>query len=189
MLIDLHVHTTRGASDSSLTPAELVKEAKRIGLDGVCVTEHSSVWQESAARTLAEESGLVILRGMEVNTDLGHLVAFGLESYIGGIHRAGELKRVVEAMGGFIVAVHPFRWFFSPMPLPVNGSYHRATTLEEALKMPLFEIANELEVLNGACLPLENDFAFQVAQRLGKRGTGGSDAHSTHGLGSCLTVF
>ena len=55
--------------------------------------------------------------------------------------------------------------------------------------MPLFEIADELEVLNGACLPLENDFAFQVAQRLGKRGTGGSDAHFLMQVGTAYTIF
>ena len=39
------------------------------------------------------------------------------------------------------------------------------------------------------CLTEENAFTCEVARCLGMRGTGGSDVHSTHGLGSCVTVF
>ena len=34
-----------------------------------------------------------------------------------------------------------------------------------------------------------NLFALDVAGRLGLVGTGGSDVHSTHGLGKCITIF
>ena len=35
----------------------------------------------------------------------------------------------------------------------------------------------------------ENEFAYKVAQYLGKTITGGSDAHSTHGIGTYTTIF
>jgi predicted metal-dependent phosphoesterase TrpH len=37
-IIDMHLHTVKGASDSSLTPQQLVEEAHRIGLDGLNIT-------------------------------------------------------------------------------------------------------------------------------------------------------
>ena len=46
-----------------------------------------------------------------------------------------------------------------------------------------------VEVANGSNTDRENRFVFQVARHLGLGGTGGSDAHSTHGLGRCVTVL
>jgi hypothetical protein len=44
-------------------------------------------------------------------------------------------------------------------------------------------------VLNGANTMRENYFALQVANALGKPGTGGSDAHSRSGVGYYCTGF
>lgn len=187
MIIDLHVHTTRGASDSSLTPQELVAEAKRVGLDAVCLTEHGRLWQSSEFDEFARQHNLHIFRGMEIETELGHIVVFGLNGYVSGIHQAQELKRVAEAAGAFLIAVHPFRHLFDRVS--ANRDYLRTLSLEAACQIPLFEMVHEIEVTNGGCTDAENFFALQVAKRLGLRGTGGSDAHSIHGLGCCTTIF
>ena len=39
-IIDMHIHTTRGASDSGLSPDDLASEARRRGLTGVHISEH-----------------------------------------------------------------------------------------------------------------------------------------------------
>ena len=65
-LFDLHVHTVRGSSDSSLTPQELVKSARAIGLDGVCLTEHSGGWELQELEREFADAGLRVFRGLEV---------------------------------------------------------------------------------------------------------------------------
>lgn len=186
MIIDLHVHTIRGGSDSSLSPEELVAEAKRLGLDGVCLTEHGRCWDRHEWQAFAQKKGLVLLRGMEVETELGHILVFGLDGYVSGIHRATELRRVVETAGGFMIAVHPFRRLFDR---PHFGRQDRIPTVAEASASPIFGLVDDIEVVNGGCSDQENFFALQVAKRLEMRGTGGSDAHSKHGLGCFTTVF
>ena len=59
----------------------------------------------------------------------------------------------------------------------------------EAARHPLFDLVDEIEVANGANTERESAFALEVASELGFRGTGGSDAHSVHGLGKAVTVF
>ena len=54
---------------------------------------------------------------------------------------------------------------------------------------PIFGMVDAIEVANGANTDHENRFALEAARHLGLGGTGGSDAHSLHGLGSCVTVF
>ena len=46
-----------------------------------------------------------------------------------------------------------------------------------------------MEVANGSNTDRENHFTLDVARHLGFVGTGGSDAHSTHGIGRCVTIF
>src|SRR3970040_2264827 len=102
-IVDMHVHTVRGASDSSLTPDQLIGEARRIGLGGVNITEHDRVWDARQIEELRERSGLFVSRGMEGATDMGHMIVIGLESYLPGIRRATELRRAGDEAGGFML--------------------------------------------------------------------------------------
>jgi hypothetical protein len=62
-------------------------------------------------------------------------------------------------------------------------------TPEQAARLPVFRIVDAIEVLNGGNTVRENLFALKVAEVLDKPGTGGSDAHSTQGIGLYCVVF
>ncbi len=189
-IVDMHVHTVRGASDSSLTPDQLLEEARRIGLTGVNITEHDRAWDDHEWEAFRRRAGSLFLsRGMEVSTDLGHIIVVGLTRYVPGIRRAVELRRVVDEIGGFMIAAHPFRHFFDPVYYRRDGQAPVELTPQEAARLPIFQLVDEIEVANGGCTPWENAFALQVARILGKRGIGASDCHSTNGLGCFVTVF
>jgi hypothetical protein len=189
-IVDMHVHTVRGAADSSLTPEQLIEEARRIGLTGVNISEHDRVWDARAIEEFRQQSGLFVSRGMEVSTDMGHMIVVGLDQYVGGIRRATELRRVIDEVGGFMTVAHPFRHFFDPIHFRRDGKPPFDMTPEEAAeKMPVFQVVDEIEVANGGSTPRENQFALKVAQALGKRGIGASDCHSTQGVGYYVTVF
>ena len=188
-IVDMHLHTVRGGSDSSLSPQQLMEEAKRIGLGGVNISEHDRLWGAHELETFRNESHLFVSGGMEVSTDLGHIIVIGLDQYLPGIRRAAELRRVVSKAGGFMFVAHPFRRFFDSFHLHRDGRDPPSLSPEEAARLPIFELVDELEVANGGCTPRENYFALLVARILGKQGIAGSDAHSTHGLGCFTTVF
>jgi hypothetical protein len=61
--------------------------------------------------------------------------------------------------------------------------------VEQAAEHPVFGLVDAVEVANGGTSDQENHFAMKVSQHLGLKVTGGSDAHSQHGLGRCVTVF
>jgi len=189
-IVDMHVHTVRGAADSSLTPDQLIEEAQRIGLTGVNISEHDRVWEPHVLDEFRERSGLFVSRGMEVSTDLGHMIVVGLDRYVPGIRRAAELRRVLDDMGGFMTVAHPFRHFFDPIHFRRDGRPPFEMTPEEAAeRMPVFKLVDEIEIANGGSTPRENQFALKVAKALGKRGIGASDCHSTQGVGYFVTVF
>ena len=193
-VFDLHLHTVHGSSDSGLTPAQLVEEAHRIGLDGVCLTEHSGGWEQHQIDAAFGDSGLTAIRAIEVDTDMGHILVFGLHRYQSGMHTAAGLRKVADAAGAVMVSAHPFRNFFNRPPYNVNLLFRsangaRPSTATEASKHPLFSLVDDVEIANGCNTDQENLFTLDVARHLGLRGTGGSDAHSTHGIGKCVTVF
>ena len=189
-IVDMHVHTVRGAADSSLTPDQLIEEARRIGLTGVNISEHDRVWEPHLLEEFRERSGLFVSRGMEVSTDMGHMIVVGLDRYVAGIRRAAELRRVLDEVGGFMIVAHPFRHFFDPIHFRRDGRPPFEMTPEEAAeRMAVFKLVDEIEVANGGSTPRENQFALKVTKVLGKRGIGASDCHSTQGVGYYVTVF
>lgn len=192
MLFDLHVHTVRGSSDSSLKTDEMVQEAIRVGLDGVCLTEHRGPWDPHELGALQRRhEGLLLLNAMEVETSFGHLTVYGLDRFIGGIHDPQSLRRVADVHGAYVVLAHPFRYFLRQpeQNLLYRGQRSLPETLEAIADHPAFALVDAIEVNNGGTSPTENAFALEVARYLGKPTVGGSDAHSTHGLGQSVTVF
>ena len=183
-IIDMHLHTTRGASDSMLDPDDLVAEANSVGLNGVNITEHDRMWESwDLAPFRKQHAPLFISNGMEVSTDMGHILAVGLRGYEGGIRRLERLREVADEQGAYLIVAHPFRHYFDPVHFRRQGKEPFTMTAEEAARLPVFQLVDAIEVLNGCNTPGENYFALQVAKLLGKPGTGGSDAHSTQGIG------
>ena len=64
--IDLHIHTT--ASDGTFTPEEVVREASRIGLAAVAITDHDTAAGYARAAAEGENCGLEVVPGIEIST-------------------------------------------------------------------------------------------------------------------------
>lgn len=65
-MIDLHSHTNE--SDGTMTPAELVNEAVRVGLAALAITDHDTFAGYDAARPFAAAAGLELICGIEIST-------------------------------------------------------------------------------------------------------------------------
>ena len=183
MKIDLHVHTWPRSNCSSLDPVELMEEAKKIGLDGFCLTEHQVLWDIEEVKELAKANGIRIFRGNEITTAQGDVLVFGLEEDIQGVITVQELhKKVIEA-NGFSIAAHPYRGF------KVFGIGQLDMSIEQACKKKVIQYVDAVEVRNGKVSDQENEMAFKVAERLNISGTAGSDAHRKEDLGTWVTIF
>ena len=189
--LDIHLHTSRGSSDSNLAPKALVERALAIGIGAVCITEHDNMWELNEMPELAQEYGVRFLRGMEVTTDMGHIGVFGLKRYVGGIYKLAELRKIIDAEGGILIANHPFRYKLDPRFSFINPDHEPidANHPERAAGLPIFKMVDAIEVLNGACSEEENLFALQVARIIGIAEVAGSDSHSAGSIGCVTTLF
>lgn len=186
MLIDLHTHTRRHSWDSDLSPDELIDLSKQAGLDGVCLTEHDFFWDHDEVQELSRRHNFLVLPGVEINTDDGHMLCFGLTTYRYGMHRIPELAEHVRKANGAIVAAHPYRrqqpWH------PEDPEDYRAA-LTKAAANPAYASCWAMEELNGRGSAAENAFSTAICKVLGLPTTAGSDAHAVKDIGRCATEF
>ena len=183
MRIDLHIHTSPLSACSYIDPQDLIQEARRLQLDGICLTEHQVVWDPDEVDKLAAEAGIRIFRGNEFTTNQGDILVFGFYEDIKELLIIQELREKVTAAGGYMVVAHPFRGF------KTFGIGQLQLTVEQACKRKVLEFVDAVEVGNGKLSPEENNMACKVAEKLGLPGTGGSDAHRVDEIGTWVTVF
>jgi len=179
MLVDLHIHTNVSSRCSSVTPQQLVDRSKELGLDAVCVTEHSTGVGAQVNYEYALERGFKVFRGMEVYTELGDMLVLGwLEKVKYYLFPFAELREEVEKRDGIIIPAHPCRG--------ISDARHRYRhTLDEELTQAIVTI----ETHNGSVARKSNDQAERLGKKYGLFGTGGSDAHHVDHIGRALTVF
>ncbi len=187
LIIDIHTHTYPTSDDSTLTPEELIGKAKRIGLDGVCITDHDRFWTPSDIDALARKHDFLVLPGCEVTTEEGHILVYGLREYIFGMHKASFVKELVDDAGGAMVVAHPYRRFYRKQAHTSDDAYEEM--LIRACDNRAFDMTDAVEIRNGRGSMEENLFAEDIAERFGLSGTGASDAHSLAELGTYATRF
>ena len=179
MWIDTHCHT-KYSYDNWLEPLDLIRRAKALGLDGVCITEHYAYETSEPIEAIARDEGFLLLRGVEIATDRGHLLAYGVQD--DGWNRWGRnnylpLQDVIErinGLGGICVPAHPFR------------EIGLSSLLEGILDL---QGIAAVESHNGGNIDSDNDLALRSAKHLGLPTLGGSDCHKVSAVGRCATQF
>lgn len=186
MLIDLHAHTWPRSHDSVLNPDDLIVRAKAAGLGGIVFTEHDTVWDFKSIEELRAKHNFTVLAGVEISTDDGHILTFGIEKYVFGMHRARELASYVEKAQGTMIAAHPYR---RQMPWFSRSDDEYQAALDKASRNPAYPYVTALEELNGRGSDKENEFSRRLCQMMKLGGTAGTDSHAISDVGKCATHF
>lgn len=187
MIIDIHTHTYPTSDDSILTPEDLIAKAKRIGLDGVCITDHDRFWTPQDIHNLSRKHDYLVLPGCEVTTEEGHILVYGLQEYIFGMHKASFVRELLDDAGGVMVVAHPYRRFYRKQAHTTQAAYDEMLT--RACRNHVFGMTDAVEIFNGRGSDEENAFAADMADWFGLNATGASDAHSIEQVGTYATQF
>jgi predicted metal-dependent phosphoesterase TrpH len=188
MIIDLHVHTHL-SDDSKTTPEKYVEAAIKggVGLGAICFTEHRKFPRDPEIdriySELSDNHGILIIKGVEADTDLGHLLLFGLNDEVmrrfdpgQRMLKSAHLIDVIYKEGGIAIPAHPFR---------DSGYGARLDDLVAKHGSAL----SAVEAINGQNSPAENERAMAAVEKLGLTALGGSDAHfpTQHWFLTCAT--
>ena len=171
-----------------MDPDQLIQRAKEIALDGVCITEHNQLWSKQAIDRLRRKHHFLVIGGVEVSTDCGDILVFGLHRSVRDIFYLQDLRKMVTDAGAVMILAHPFR-SERGSSMDLSLSYNNSKQLESLYEHHIFQIIDGIEVYNGQSGFQEKRFAKSIADRFNLSATGGSDAHAILGVGACYTVF
>jgi predicted metal-dependent phosphoesterase TrpH len=178
--IDLHCHSFF-SGDGVSSPEALIAAARKRGLHGFALTDHNTC---DGSRYLLDKGliredgqpvdGFLVIPGVEVTTDEGHLLCLGVVlPYMKGAP-AAEVCKLVHDMGGITIPPHPYDLF-------------RAGIRQSVLET--LEI-DALEVFNAATtFKRYNRMAYEFAASRGLPMTAGSDAHHEAAIGTAYTIL
>ena len=175
MKYDLHVHT-HYSKCSNLNPETILNLAKRHGLDGVAITDHSEIKGALEVKKLNKDKNFEVVVGEEIHTNYGDVLIYFLNKKISKTNFFDVFDEA-RKQGALIAIPHPFR-----------------TTLLQNHKfgVPLEKIRNKIDAIecfNARTLPGDNNKANEAADKLNTAKTAGSDAHFFFELGTAYTIF
>lgn len=171
MKIDMHIHTH--FSDGAMSPRDVVKTAKKAGMDGVAICDHNTNRGYKAIKSyLGKKKDLLVIPGTEVSTTKGHILGIGIKEPVPKKILPADAVDHIKDQGAIVIIPHPQK---SPSGIPYK--------VVEPLEF------DAVETINGRSPESYNRKADQFATRLKKAKVGGSDAHSKGQLGRAFTVF
>lgn len=157
---DLHVHSIH--SDGAETPLELGWRARASGLDYIAVTDHNTTSAAPELNAAAERTGVAMLLGQELTTDLGYATVVGNASQFDFRQHPEQWLNGVS--DGAIFVNHPTR---------LSGGWQAKTVA----RFPAAEIWNGSATLSTA----DPVFRWWTQYGLDTVAVGGSGWHGPHG--------
>ncbi len=176
---DLHIHTIY--SDGMIKPADVIKYAKVMGMDGVAITDHDTFDGSKKAAKAAKKEGVILVPGVEITTRFGDILALGIKEAIYGLDAdLSGIKKIIHKIhekGGAAIIAHPF-----------VGSWPNGSLADHIKKLDF----DAIEIFNSMTSDIfgieTNVKAMELAKKMKMPGTGGSDAHSLEMIGTAFTI-
>ena len=146
-------------------PEDMIRQAKRIGLQGIALTDHDTAKGWKRAREAAKKYNMVFIPSIEVSTQQGHVLALGLTEPVKSWRDVEETVDAVHEQGGLVVGDHPY---------DIHGDGIR----------DWIKITDAVEVFNALSMDrVSNRIAERKARKMGKPMVVGSDAHTLDAIG------
>jgi predicted metal-dependent phosphoesterase TrpH len=114
---DLHIHSKYSGlmkymgltfPDSVEEPKNIIRSAKKRGLDIIAITDHNTIRGGLETKKLEKEYGVKVIVGSEIMTKEGELLGLYLNEEIPKGLTAEETVEKIHEQGGLAVAPHPY---------------------------------------------------------------------------------
>jgi hypothetical protein len=170
MLAELHAHTSYSLGKKIYhhgidKPIEMLKQAKKLGLDVIAITDHDVIEGALIAKKISKRVGIEVIVGEEISTKHGHVIALGIKHHIKPKLDFESTIDEIHAQGGIAIAAHPF-------------DIHKEGVRELAKKCDAVEVFNALNLDR-----ISNHICEKFALKNSLPIVAGSDAHCKEMIG------
>ena len=182
----MHSHSV-SSDDSRATVEQYVKWIQVLRkrghtVDGIVLTEHRKFDFDKDYSDLARQYNVLVLKGSELDTRYGHFLVYGVTEALTSAIDFGdvrmdsrELMKAARQYDAIALPAHPGRFGIGLTDYISQGE--------------TFEDVSIVEQLNGGSRPGENERADELCESHRLLGIGGSDAHLTSHIATCMTRF
>jgi len=173
--IDLHVHTCY-SKDCATTLDEVILHTKKMGLSGIAITDHDTV--EGASKLIKNRTGPIVIPGIEVSTNQGHIIGLNITTSIPPQLTIKETVERIHDVGGIAIVAHPSAILKDGI-IGISLGWKDASYGLDAV-----------EVVNSSVFPFFlNSLSKRLAVRMDLPQTAGSDSHFAETIGLAYTIF
>ncbi|HEX7515638.1 MAG TPA: PHP domain-containing protein [archaeon] len=170
LIFDPHIHS-KYSGDSAIEPAIILKVAKKMGLDGIAVTDHMTINGGIETRKMNLDPDFYVIVGSEIETNNKEdLVGLFLTEEIKS-RNTEDVITEIKAQGGVVFWAHPFRFG------------------KNLLHSDAIEQLDLIEGFNSKTSASRNALAEQLARKYDKPVIGASDAHQAFEIGNGTTFL
>ena len=186
MYLDMHSHSV-SSDDSRATVEQYVKWIQVLRnrghtVDGIVLTEHRKFDFDMDYSALAEQYDVLVLKGSELDTRYGHFLVYGVTQALTQEIDFSDVRMDARALmqaarqhDAIALPAHPGRFGIGLTDYIAQGES--------------FEDVEIVERLNGGSRQGENERAEELCRTHNLLGIGGSDAHLTSHIATCMTDF
>ena len=171
MKIDPHIHSIySGDSDSQIK--DILKQAKKTGLDAIAISDHNTVKGSKVAIEKSKDMDILVVPSIEISTKNGHMLGFGATENIPRGLSAIETVEKIHDAGGLAIVPHPYSYYR-------HGLF---TKIDDNLQIDGVEVKNARYILG-----YSNNKGKKLSQKHNIPEFGASDSHFIKSIGDCYT--
>ena len=151
-------------------------------VDGIVLTEHRKFDFDKDYSDLASQYDVLILKGSELDTRYGHFLVYGVTQALTQAIDFGDVRMDARAL---MQAARQH----DAIALPAHPGRFGIGLTDYIAKGETFDDVTIVEQFNGGSRPGENERADELCESHNLLGIGGSDAHLTSHIATCMTDF
>jgi predicted metal-dependent phosphoesterase TrpH len=173
MKLDPHIHSSY-SKDSQSKPQDILKQAKKVGLDLIAISDHDEVKGSKIAIELSKDvDGIDVIPSIEISSNKGHILGFGIKDLIKSHLSPEETIDKIHDAGGFAIIPHPYSFYRNGLLNNVNPN---------SIKFDGIEVLNARFILG-----YSNRKSKKLSKKYNIPEFGSSDSHFIGSIGDCYT--
>jgi predicted metal-dependent phosphoesterase TrpH len=174
MKIDPHIHSSY-SKDAQSKPQDILKQAKKIGLDLIAISDHDEVKGSKIAIELSKDiEGINVIPSIEISSAEGHILGFGVEDLIKPHLSPEETIDKIHDANGFAIIPHPYSFCRNGLLTNINLN---------PIKFDGIEVLNAGSLIGG----YSSRKSKTTSTKHNIPEFGSSDSHFIDSIGDCYT--
>ena len=162
--IDLHIHSVLSpCADLLMTPANIIKQAEKIGLDIIAITDHNSAKNIESALEIAKNSKVIVIPGMEVETS----EEIHLLSFFPDLEKINKWEKIVY---NNLPKIENDEEYFGYQIITSSKDEYIAKEkrmLATATNLTINQVVKKVREIGGVIIPSHVDRAYSIIKNLG----------------------